>query len=714
MSGSRLLGDVLQRHWGKVFWIERRGGQFRMGDLRSHYDANKEFEHLTFDTGNNKVLANVGVQGAIKTLTMYRDSYVAACSLPGWPGVWTAKDSSSFGPYAFVLELDGERHDLSAVEWDFRTGLLDNLLPITRLEDPGNRFSVTLATFCPVSADGAQRPRAAIHALFLENRSATVLKGTVHLPSLFAAGRPMKEPWVRYDPYDFEMGLGDGDGAVRAVPFALAPGESVWVPAVLYNLGEDALAQVNAKGTVHWLTETLAYYRRILGRLETAQDPFLAEFYERQMLGALQAVAMAPSGKLAGSNWGSYPATRQIWIKDLYYSCLPFMAAEPGLARQMILWLDEFGVRPSGTIVPGGVSHSISLTVASLLLAGLYYDQTGDTAFFAGHPELRTHWQALLDAVLATRQDPDVWLFPSDHISDGALDCDYHTGSNVCVWRALVAFSRLLTEVYGDAPLGANYAAIAAKVHAAILAKTVMNGPFGNLFIEGTYRDGRPPLMISDGEESDTTLMPFYGFLADDDPTYRNTMRFAMSEHNRIYNPKVFAITWASEPIGPLDPRVPATTPGYNKGLCAGNDHESLFGEHGYFTELRRITDADGAVWWWPYGYSGEGPLEYGKVARGVIGKAGWTAGVAATVFVSRFLGIRYDAPRRELRVTPHPAIGDFSWDLFPMGEDRFSVRYRQGVATVVNQTAHPILFLAGAAAAVAVAPGQTAAIKTR
>jgi hypothetical protein len=97
-----------------------------------------------------------------------------------------------------------------------------------------------------------------------------------------------------------------------------------------------------------------------------------------------------------------------------------------------------------------------------------------------------------------------------------------------------------------------------------------------------------------------------------------------------------------------------------------------------------------------------------------VIGKAGWTAGVAATVFVSHFLGIRYDAPRRELCFTPHPAIGDFSWDCFPMGDDRFSVSYRQGVAAVVNQTASPIRFLAGAAVAVTVAPGQTAAVKVR
>ena len=706
---SHAVAEALRLPWGERFRIERKAGQYRMGDPESHYAANRDVEHLTFDTGNNKVLANVGVQGAITTLTLYRESYVAACNPPGWAGVWTAKDASSFGPYSFALEMDGHRHDLASVDWDFQTGLLDNLLPVTRLDDPRQRFSVTLLTFCPLSADGSERPRAAVHGLFLENRSQAPLRGTVHLPRLFAAGRPRNEPWARFDPYEFEMGLGDGEAAVRAVPFDLAPGDDVWVPAVLYNLGEDALDQVNAKGTAGWLTQTLTYYRRVLGRLQTPGDPFLAQFYERQMMGALQAVAMAPSGKLAGSNWGSYPATRQIWIKDLYYSCLPFMGAEPALARKMILWLDEFGVRPPGTIVEGGISHSISLTVASLLLAGLYYDQTGDSSFFAEHPEIRDHWQSRLDAVVATRRDTEVWLFPTRYISDGALDCDYHTGSNVCVWRALTGFSRLLKEVYGDTAMAHHYATIATKVRAAILERTVIDGPFGRQFIEGTYRDGRPPLMISDGEESDTTLMPFYGFLSYADETYRNTMRFSMTEHNLMYNPTVFAISWGGEPIGPLDKRVPATTPGYNKGLCVGTDRESLFGPNGYFTQLRRITDADGSVWWWPYG--NPGPVEYGKVTRGVPGKAGWTAGVAATVIVSHFLGIRYDAPRRELHFTPHPAIGGFSWADFPMGHDRFSVSYRQGVATFKNSAAQPVTFAAGSAAPVQVPAGETATV---
>jgi hypothetical protein len=283
---------------------------------------------------------------------------------------------------------------------------------------------------------------------------------------------------------------------------------------------------------------------------------------------------MSGSGKLAGSNWGSYPATRQIWTKDCFYSCLPLMALEPALAQKMILWFHEFGVRQPGEIVTGGLNHSISLSVASVMLAGLYYDQTGDKTFFTQHPELRAAWGKLLDELVATRQEPDVWLFPTQYISDGKLDCDWHCGSNIAVWRALKSYARLLAEVYGDARRANDYAALADKVRDAILKKTAITGPFGRQFIEGVNRNGKVPRMTSDGEESETTLMPFYGFLPYDDATYRNYMHFSVSTHNAQYNATFHSIDWG--------PGVPATAPGYNKGLCFGTDRDSLFGDHGY------------------------------------------------------------------------------------------------------------------------------------
>jgi hypothetical protein len=66
-------------------------------------------------------------------------------------------------------------------------------------------------------------------------------------------------------------------------------------------------------------------------------------------------------------------------------------------------------------------------------------------------------------------------------------------------------------------------------------------------------RDGKAPMMISDGEESDTKLMPFYRFPGYDNPVYLNYMHYSMATNNRRYQPEAHAITWAGSPDAPLD-----------------------------------------------------------------------------------------------------------------------------------------------------------------
>jgi len=694
------MGTALRQSQSKLFWIERKAGRYTMGDPVSYYSRTADFAELTFDIGNAKCLANVTMLGAIKTLTVYRDAYRACCDPnKGWPGVWVAKDSSSFGPYAYALVMDGKTNHLGAVDWDFRMGLLDNIFPLTELKDPHGRFAVRLVTFAPLSADGSHRLRGIVYGLELENISDGLLQGTVVLPRMFQGERP-KPNWAMFDPFDFEIGLGDSKRFSKEVAFALKPGETLWVPTILYQPGEPTLSEVNARGTLAWFKDTGCYYRRVLGRLETPGNPWLGEFHERQVMQALQSIALSGANKLAGSNWGSYPATRQIWTKDCFYSCLPFMASEPTLAQKMIMWFDEFGIRQAGEIVQGGISHSISLSVASLLLAASYYEQTGDRTFFTQHPELKRNWAKILDTIVASRQSPDVWLFSTHYISDGKLDCDWHCGSNVAVWRALDGYARLLAEVYGEPGRAKEYGEQADNVRSALLKKTVIPGPFGPQFIEGVNRDGSVPRLTSDGEESETTLMPFYGFLPYEAAAYRNYMRFSMSTNNAQYVAATRSIDWGKT--------VPATAPGYNKGLAFGDDHESLFGENGYYTEIRRVTDTDGSVSWWPYTKP-----QPGEVRRSYPGKAGWFAGVHSVLFVHRFLGIRYDAPKKTLWFAPHPAIGDFAWNDFPFGQDRFSVSCLQGEAMVHNLTDHPVTVVLGSASCQLVPPGQRVRAKT-
>ena len=676
---SNSIKEAISKPWGKLFYIERIDGKYKMGDTISQFNNNKEFEHLTFDISNNKVLANVGIQGSLKRMTIYRDSYFSNCSPPSgltdgsWPGVWAAKDNSSYGPYSFSIELNGKNYDLDKVEWDFRTGLLDNLIPITELKGPNDQFKINLLTFAPISTDGKKRVRGLVYGLFLENNSTELLSGTIHLPKLFTNKRQDVNPilngplsWAIFDPYDFEMAIGDTEQQNFNVSFNLKKGEGIWVPVVFNNLGDTALYEINSLGTIEWLNQTEQYFRNIVGQVKTPEDPYLSEFFERQVLAAFGSIAMSESGKIAGSNWGSYPATRQIWMKDFYYSCLPFMRLDKDFAQKLILWFSEFGVRPKGNAMKGGVNHSVGISMASIMLAGQYYENTGDKEFFSGNIQLKKYWNDIITELISSRKDPDIWLFPSKYISDGSIKPDYHTGSNVCAWFALKSYARLLKEVYNEQAAGKEIEAIAGKVQNAIMDKCTINGPFGKQFIEATYRDGSEAPMESDGEESDITLMPYYGFLSWDDPTYLNYMRFSVSEHNTIYRPDLHAISWFG---------VPSTAPGYLKGLCAGTDHASLFGEHGYLNEIRKITDADGSIWWWNY-YSKKNP-EYGEVERNSLpGKSGWFSGIYASVFIARHLGLSYDQTTNSLRFSPLMPSSGFTWNNFTLAGKIFSANY--------------------------------------
>jgi len=683
-DNNNSVKSLLERPWSHLFYIERVNGEYKMGDTISHFNNNRDFEALTFDISNNKVLANVSLRGSVKNLTFYRDSYFANCSQVAevtkrsWPGVWAAKDNSSYGPYNFTMEINGAIHNLDSVDWDFKTGLLDNIIPITEYKGPCGEFVIKLVTFAPVSNDGSQRIRGAIYGLYLENRLGKNLKGKVKLPQLMSGNRKDLSlmntgavSWANLDPYDFELALGDSRENKYEVSFDLKKGENIWVPAVFYNLGETALAEINQAGSQQCLNNTLNYFRNMLGRVETPGDPYLAEFFQRQVMASFGAIAMSPSGKIAGSNWGSYPATRQIWLKDFYYTSLPFTILDKEMAEKIIFWFSEFGVRPKGNVLEGGVNHSVGISMASLMLAGLYYQNSGDKQFFIQNKQLRNHWEQILSELISSRKDSDIWLFPSSYISDGYIIPDYHTGSNVCAWFALKSYSRILKEVYNEPEAAGRYEATASKVHSAIMERCTINGPFGKQFIEATYNDGRPAPMESDGEESDITLMPLYGFLSWDDPVYLNYMKFSVSEHNTIYRPSIHAISWYI---------TPSTAPGYMKGVCAGTDKASLFGEHGYITEIRRVTDADGSIWWWVYGWGEKGITPpYGKVVRGNpggFGKAGWFSGIYSTVSIVRQMGLSFDKTANSLRFRPLMPSSGLVWNDFDIQGNKFSIKY--------------------------------------
>jgi len=332
------------------------------------------------------------------------------------------------------------------------------------------------------------RPDALIYHLWLENTGNKPLAGKAKLPDLF--GKRPDGNWAWKEPYEFEIGCADGtkltaENLKTGLPFSLKPGEKLSAPLVLYMPGSPALEDIQRRGELTWFNDTWRYQRSVLGRLRIPSHPWLAEFHERQVLQALGSLALGPTGKLAGSNWGTYPANRQSWAKDCFYSALPIVSIDPHLAAPIIEWFHENGIRHPGTIVEGGLNHSISLTISSLMLAGIYYQHTADAEFFRTRPTLRTEWEKRLDGLEASRKFSDIHLYPTRFISDGVLEGDFHCGSNIAVWYALKSFSRLLAEAYNDPAAAKRYADRANDVFSDILKYTVIQGKLGPQFIEG-------------------------------------------------------------------------------------------------------------------------------------------------------------------------------------------------------------------------------------
>jgi hypothetical protein len=668
---------------GTLFRATFREGRGQGGDPVSFFASRLPDPELSFDVSNNKVLANVGGHGAIRSITIYRGQH----GVDDMPGVWMHKELSRSGPLGFGIEADGEAFDLVDGALPHTTALLENVFPVTDYEHP--HFHATTLTFAPVSADGSVRLRCAVHGLSVTNRSAADLRLRVRLPW------PRRTTEAPFENPDIVVHNAENP-QVDVIAFVLRPGESRWVPCLAYAFGDSVLQTFNERGSLWWLQQSLRYMKRMTGRLSMPGDPYAAEFLERSVHQCFHSIGMDARGEVVGSNWGSFPATEKIWNRDWFYSLLPLHLLEPALFRQGMQWFVRHGKRPPGNAYAGGVTHSLTNALSGALMAGLYYGSTGDLDWFRSHPEVVRAICSDLDEAWATRDDAEGALLPSLFLSDGYSLGDRHTGSNVLAWAAFHHAASLLADL-GE-PSAQRRADAARQIRDDLEMRNTVEGAFGAQYLEGIsrshrehptlepvakyegrYRDfglryvgplireGHIDLLHHDGEESDTILMPHFGYCDYEASSYRNYMRFTLSPHNPVYNPESRGLQWGD--------KAAATFPGYMNGLGQITDAASLSGPHGFLTEIRKLTDVDGSLWWWPY-YNG---AAHGDVVRHHhCGKCGWASGVFAAMFITEILGLRWHAPDRTLRFRPFSPSSSFQWDDFPLGSQRLSASFRQ------------------------------------
>jgi len=684
------IEEVLAIPKSKYFWCKRENGKYTFGHKDSLYVTGSDPMGASFDIGNNKTLFNISIDGMIRSLTFFKYSEFN----DNIPGVWVHKESAVYKNLAFSIEIDGELYYLPDYTGSILTGFIGCVFPYTQYDLP--KVRATTLSFSPISQDGKRRPRAAYYTIYLENYSDKSIIGKVILPAVphFSEVKPDETP-----PY---IRLADGR-RVDEVEFTLKSSQSIWIPVLITAYGDDVEDELKA-GPLYWLNETWGYYKNLTGELNITDDDFLSEFFVKTVHQCQQCIGMDPTGFIAGSSWGTNPTTKQIWMKDMYYSLLPLSYFDPDLFALAIEWFTKYGVRPKGSLFKGGVTHSLSNSLSSVIMAGIYFTSTGDIEFFKKRPELVKKLCNILDEMISSRKDKNVWLFSSMWISDGLSLGDYHTGSNITAWTALTGFSKILRAL-GEDSRANDYQEIADLVRKEILTRCIIDGPFGPQLIEGIgeglteemrkkmkansieefretnkgfgvqfyefyNRKDDEPYLVHDGEETDTTLASYYGFLDYDEKVYKNYTKFALSEYNRFYRPVSKGILW--------EECTDSTFPGYVTGAANIVDKETYIK---YFTTIKNLVDLDGSIWWWPYPFNATDD----SVIQRKPGKCGWASGALVSLIIHDWFGISYDGIHRKLNIRPL-SIVNYDWKNVRLGGGIFDIMYEEDMVEIINK----------------------------
>jgi len=662
-------------------------GQSRQGE--SYYSVKGRMpERLSFDVSNNFIQCSLSPHGLLDRLCILAsDSPVEIPFL--LRGVFATKELIRGGPWSFRIRLEsGQPLSLDSLP-NTQVGLLGNLFPL--FKTPFRDLSVRRLVFAPIAAPPTPvSPRAVIMILDLENKGSRTAAGAVLAPAKLQEAADLKPE----DAHEAVICL-DGSNWRPRFPeasFELRPGERTAL-AFACLLGENmqelkqTAQTLRSRSAVEWLNQTWRLRADRLGQLTIPDDSFYADLFIRMEELCRQSVLRMADGTFGAGFWGSDVAEPAlIWNKDNFYAMLPMSMLNPQLCAESIPYFLKWGMPPRahgrGLLrFPGAgpVTQSLGNSLSGLVLAGAYYQMTGDHSFFEAHPEILASARRLLQDVLDSRREKP-FLFPSMYVSDGDSRGDFHTGSNLIVWFSFHSMARIARDVYREERLATDWSAFAGKVSEDLQRYCIGNGPLGKQYFEGATNDWNF-ILGHDGEESDTTIMPFYGFCEADDPAHINHARTGLSPLNPYYSADVDGIWWYDEVWSG------ATFPGWTTAL-AGIRNETELREK--LHHIRQLTDLDGSIWWWPYKH-----LETDRTA--VVrepGKCGWGAGVYLCRFIHDILGLRLDMPARRINFRPFCPWKQFSWKDCRLGNGVFDVSYEysqgQITAGLTNHNSEP------------------------
>lgn len=673
------IKEIIYSPKHQLFNVELNAGNVTTLNEYSYYRNILDVKGLTFDVSNQKTLANLDVYGTIQTLTFYRENLLTEEK----PGVWVNKQLSQTSSLSLKIEVSGTIYDLSEPDHRIEVDVIQDCLP--RHIHHYETFKVIVISFAPILDNN--RLSMLVQQVYIVNEIDESLQVLVKDVPLYQE---------KYSDQKNVLIFQKGNRATileqEMVSFSIA--------FVDPNAFEEVI-NFQKSDTEVWLEETIGYFSRLFGNLSMPDDRIM-HLYHRALYQSFSSFGMNRQGQIVGSNWGSYPATRRIWNKDMYYTSLPFTMFEPELCKKTILWFDQYGVKFPGSKFTGGINHSLSNSLSSALISSLYFEHTGDINFFNQNPQVILNATKIIENILAQRQSDELMLFSSIWLSDAFSLGKYHTGSNLCLWKACSGLAEIF-EAQELLSLSNRYKNIAYDLKQSICKKMTINGPFGEQFLEGigdeeknTYsvknyqkpileqgliflsdviEDGKINLLMHDGEESDTTLIPFYQFLDSKDELYHNTMDFSASPFNPTYSEELKGITWGLESG--------ATFPGFITALMSDIHKPKAFITR--LEELICLADLDGSWWWWPYHLK----AKKGDVARDFgCGKCGWSSGLFVSLMISQYFGLKFK--KGVLFIDPVDNL-TFSWKNLKFGQAFISIECTKTELSILNLSEQPL-----------------------
>lgn len=450
----------------------------------------------------------------------------------------------------------------------------------------------------------------------------------------------------------------------------LHPGEETMIETYLaVSEKADGISEAMSILFMHdglgWIEITDGFWKKYLGNLQVSiqGEEELAmksrDMHIRNILDDFNCIQTDENGRVL-VHWQGAPSHNmgRMWGIDVEPTTLSFIHMFPELGERLIEYMVDRN-EPRFSEYP---EHSVPIMMAPLVMAGEYYDYTGNIGYFTDHPAILQRLDEIWDKIVGFCKEGYA-LVPSRYSSDGIVMRRYDHGTNVKFWYASQCYGKICRALGREK--AEDVFLYAEKLKQDIEDCMVTDGPFGKQISGGTnlgeqedfYMD--EDVLYYDGEDSSSVLAPVYGIY---DFTYEpwvNYHRFARSIFCSNYDPEMHVLRWF--PYG---------------GACDGTAYVSQLGgsltkeemTQSLYNMINSAVDETGSLYWWPRGENMRR-----MIARCSQGQGSWII-----QYMKQWLGIRIDAEKKILTIQPMGLLDGFSWEKAYLGGYVFDISYQE------------------------------------